>query len=225
MPKQLEITYQDPNILLPNPWNPNIVDPVNQEKIQNSLKAEGFFKPVIVREFGDSFQIIAGAHRVQASISLGYDKVPVSNLGVISDGQAQRIGQIDNARYGEDDLNRLASLLSDGDMGSVEDILSVLPIEEAEMAGYMAHITLDEELAELEELEADDHDLNLDIAPTKTHRIVRFKFTIEDAEKLADSLAKIKHQQGFTESDELTNAGDALLHLLSNTNEFFKEAV
>lgn len=214
----MEFDYKDPRSLRENPWNPNVVDPINQDKIENSIREHGFFKPVTVRSLdNDELEIIAGAHRVQAAISLGIDSIPVNILGTISDGKAKLLGQIDNARYGEDDTVKLTDLLTSSDITN-EDLLSQLPITEEELAGYMSHELLDDILDDLDE-EVKDDALDLEVPEgTKTHRIVRFKLSMEDAERLEDRLAQIRHSQGFTESDELTNAGDALIYLLKNEN-------
>ncbi len=79
----------------------------------------------------------------------------------------------------------------------------------------MSHITIDEALSELDEINESSSEIDLDLAPrSKTHQIVRFKMTISDAEDLSELISKTRHEQGFTESDDLTNAGDALAYLL-----------
>jgi len=212
---QIEV---DPRDLQPNPWNPNEVDSINREKIRNSLKQEGFFRPVLVRTLKDgSYEIIGGAHRVDEAIALGFDKVPAVNLGDIDEARAKRITLLDNGRYGEDDHDKMSELLSSG-IGSVEDLLSILPIDEAELAGYFNH-SLDDELNDLGDLGDDDFgddeiDLGIKDKPTKTHEIMRFKVPVDDAEVIKERIQGITKDQGFTESDSLTNAGDALVWLI-----------
>lgn len=213
---QIEV---DPRELKPNPWNPNEVDPVNREKIRNSLQQEGFFRPVLVRTLSDgTHEIIGGAHRVEESISLGFETVPAVNLGEIDDARAKRITLLDNGRYGEDNHDKMAALLAD-DIGTTDELLALLPIDESELAGYFDH-DLDQELADLDQLdgEFDDDDLDLDIKgkPTKTHEMLRFKVGIEDAERIREVIKGIQQEQGFTESDQNTNAGDALVWLVND---------
>lgn len=212
---QIEV---DPRDLQPNPWNPNEVDAINREKIRNSLRQEGFFRPVLVRTLSSgTYEIIGGAHRIEEAIALGFDKVPAVNLGEISDARAKRLTLLDNGRYGEDNHEKMSALLSDG-IGSVEDLLSILPIDEAELTGYFDH-ELDQELADLENMdddfEGDDIDLGIQTKPTKTHEILRFKVTIDDAEKVKELINQTAKDQGFTDSDSLTNAGDALVWLVN----------
>lgn len=214
---QLEV---DPRELKPNPWNPNVVDPINREKIRNSLRKEGFFKPALVRTLHNGvLQIIGGAHRIEEAIALGFETVPVTNLGEIDDARAKRLTLLDNSRYGEDDHERMIKLLTDG-IGSSEELLSILPIDEAELAGYFDH-DLEDAMRDLDELthddlgdgEDDEIDLQIQTKPSKTHEILRFKVSIEDANRLREVIKSITTEQGFTESDSLTNAGDALVWL------------
>jgi hypothetical protein len=43
---------------------------------------------------------------------------------------------------------------------------------------------------------------------------MRFKVPLGDAEKITELIVKVKKRQNFTSSDDLTNAGDALVHQL-----------
>lgn len=210
---QIEV---DPRDLQPNPWNPNEVDAINREKIRTSLQQEGFFKPVLVRTLTDgTLEIIGGAHRVTEAIALGITTVPATNLGEIDDARAKRITLLDNSRYGEDNHDKMATLLGDG-IGSVDELLAILPIDEAELSGYFNH-DLEAELANLDtdydDFEDGEIDLNIPSKPTKTHEILRFKVSVDDSEALKERIQAIQKEQGFTESDALTNAGDALVWL------------
>ncbi|MFH3733079.1 chromosome partitioning protein ParB, partial [Acinetobacter baumannii] len=50
----------------------------------------------------------------------------------------------------------------------------------------------------------------------QTHQIMRFKVPIEDVDAITKLIEKTIKAQGFTESDSLTNAGDALVYLLGS---------
>lgn len=209
----------DPRILKQNPWNPNQVDPINQEKLRESLKQTGFYRPIVIRTLNDdSLEIIGGAHRVTASIELGYKEIPAINLGRIGDVEAKRITLLDNSQYGETDFNKMAEILSE--IGTTDEILSILPIDDAELAGYFEH-DLDAQLDALNDMDTDDDpgdeiDLGIKEKPTKTHEIMRFKVPIDDAELIKERIKTIGTDQGFTESDSLTNAGDCLVWLMKN---------
>lgn len=214
---RLAITYLDPASLKPNPWNPNEVDPVNQDKIKNSIQREGFIKNVMVRELDNGdLEIIGGHHRVLAAIELGITEIPVINHGAVSDGQAKRWGQIDNARYGQDNLELLAELFADGEIGDAQSLMDILPYDEDDFVNIFEHTGLDDVDLDIDIDDDDDIDLSGigNASPTKTHQILRFKVAIDDADHIGELIARTKQEQGFTDSDDLTNAGDALTHLI-----------
>ena len=87
MPKAL---FANPADLLPNPWNTNVMSPASEQKLDNSLRRFGCFKPVVVREIsGPSavglrdvvtrFEIIGGEHRAQSAVRVGLAQVPISD--------------------------------------------------------------------------------------------------------------------------------------------------
>lgn len=216
----MNITYESPGRLIPNPWNPNKMDPINEEKLANSLRDDGLDKAIAVRELEDgSLQILDGQHRVAAAQSLGWDTIEVVNFGKMTDAKAKKHTLIGNSRYGEDDPMLMANLLSDNDLGSADDILNTLPIDEASLASYFDHINIDLDDLDLESEEDPDAeaDLGVDLdqkKPAKTHSIMRFKVSIDDGAGVSDLIKRTQKEQGYTESDELTNAGDALVYLL-----------
>lgn len=223
--KHLDMEYVDPRALKPNPWNSNQMDVLNEEKLDNSIEQLGFIKPVIVRQLDDgTLEILGGEHRAQSAIRLGYDEVPVTNLGSISDVDAKKIGLVDNGRYGEDDLDMLNDIFKD--IGNAEEIMSFFPISEDEIENIFDHdIEVDLAALHVDELEDDEEEESIDlddVAPTaiKTHQVVRFKVPIEDAQRVTEFLERIMSEQGFTESDAMTNAGDALTHVVFTHSEY-----
>lgn len=221
----MEVEYVNPDDLRPNPWNPNSVDPVNQDKLRNSIKLSGIKRPIVVRQLenGD-YQIIGGQHRTQAAIELGMTGVPIINRGKISDAEAKKETLLDNYRYGSDNLDRLSELLSDPDIGDAAELLSTMPIDEEELEGYFSHLAaenLDDEIEAAlgggKDVELDEEGETIDLStgkPLKTHTIIRFRVSVEDQAKLAELIKQTKIDEGYVESDDLTNDGDALIHLV-----------
>lgn len=205
-----------PSQLRKNSWNTNKVTPENERKIRASLKRNGVFKPIIVRETNEGvYEILGGQHRWEQAIELGLDKLPVFNLGRIDDKRAKEISLADNARYGTDDTIELAELLKTLD---TDELQVFLPYGESDINEiFSSNIALEE--LELEEdietkLETPD-DLEPVVKPAKTHTIMRFKVPIADAERITALIATTQKEYGFTEADELTNVGDALVHILT----------
>lgn len=201
-----------------NPWNTNKVTPGNEAKIRASLQRNGMFKPIVVRQVeGEAgFEILGGEHRWEQAIALGVEEVPVANLGFISDRQAKEIGVIDNSRYGADDTLSFAELLKE--LGDVEELQGFLPLGSADLDAIFSASTIALDDLEIDENFERDQDQEEEVKQAKTpktHTVMRFKLSLGDAERLTALIAKTQKSEGYTTEDDLTNAGDALVHLLS----------
>lgn len=202
-----------------NPWNTNRVSADNEAKIRASLQRNGMFKPIVVRQVAGvpGYEIIGGEHRWEQSIELGEATVPVANLGFITEKEAKEIGVIDNARYGADDTLSFAELLKE--LGDVDELQEFLPYGDADLDAIFSSssIALDDlEIDEKFEREEDDEPLEKPAKQAKTHAVMRFKLSLGDAERLTALIAKTQKDNGFTAEDDLTNAGDALVHVLGD---------
>ena len=201
-----------------NTFNSNKVSVINEEKIRKSIERNGLFKPIIVRVVPGiaGYEIIGGEHRWEQAKELGYADVPVANLGEISDAKAKEISVIDNARYGADDTMMFAEILKE--IGDIDEISHFLPYGNADLSAIFAASSI-----ELDDLDSDfqieetatEPEEPVAPKPTKTHTIMRFKIGLTDAERLTALIAKTQKDHGLNTADELTNAGDALVHLLS----------
>jgi ParB family chromosome partitioning protein len=207
----------DPASLKPNPWNTNVVSPDNEAKLDQSIRRLGMFKPVVARELADgSLQIIGGEHRAAAAVRLKLAKIPVINLGKIDDAKAKEIGLVDNGRYGADNTLQLAELLDS--LGSADELASFMPYSEGDIASIFSSVNI-----ALDDLDLPDVDDTATTSPkekpSQTHQIMRFKVPVEDIDDVTALIEKTMKVQKFTESDSLTNAGDALVYLLKASQE------
>ena len=99
-------------------------------------------------------------------------------------------------------------------LGGVFEMAEFLPIGDVEMAALSTQIDDDEIENLLSDAPEDKGGEEPEKKPSKTHQIMRFKVPIEDADDVTDHFEKIMQEQGFTEADSLTNAGDALVWLI-----------
>ncbi|WP_287333214.1 ParB/RepB/Spo0J family partition protein [Mesorhizobium sp.] len=200
--------------LLPNPWNTNIMTPENEAKLEASLDRLGFFRPVIVRETDQGLQIIGGEHRWEIAKKKGL-KVPIMNLGKIPDRKAKEIGIADNERYGVDDTIAFAEFLKE--MGDTSDLQEFLPYTATDFAEIFSSVDIALDDLDIEENFENSKEKEQE-APAakapKTHTIMRFKVPLGDAERITALIASTQKTHHLTGSDELTNAGDALVQLL-----------
>lgn len=218
--RKIEFLNVNVSLLRKNPWNTNRVAPENELKIRESLNRNGMFKPIVVREVPGvpGYEILGGEHRWEQAIELGETEVPVANLGAISEKQAKEIGLIDNARYGTDDTLGLSDLLKE--IGDVPELQSFLPYGQADIDAIFSASVIALDDLEIDESFEKTSETDMDEAPApklaKTHAQMRFKVPIADAERLTALISRTQKDFGYTTEDELTNAGDALIHLLSD---------
>lgn len=213
MPVQL---MSAPALLKPNPWNSNRVSPDMELRLEESMRRNGCYKPIICRELGDgSLQIIGGEHRARTAERLGIATVPVINLGAITDSKAKEIGLVDNGRYGEDDPLMLGEILKD--LG-VEEVMTYMPFHADDLAGLFSAGDVD-----LDEISIDGvDDKKADQQPERqalTHAVLRFKVPIADQESLQSYIEHVIGKQGLKDSDTMLAAGMALMAVVTAAKE------
>lgn len=107
--KQESIIYLDIDNIMPNRYQPR--ENFNQEKLNeliNSIKEKGVVQPLLVRQVGDKFELIAGERRMRALKSLSIKKAPVIfkevddlgaiELALIENIQREGLNPIEEAR-------------------------------------------------------------------------------------------------------------------------------
>jgi hypothetical protein len=204
-----EMLYVDIDRVFPNEWNSNVVNPINEEKLELSMGRFGAFKPVIVRQVGKGYEIIGGQHRVEAMRKLGYTDVPVMNLGVIDDETAKEISLVDNGRYGEDDPYKLGEILKSISV----DVSEFLPYTSEDLSALQKSVEIDLDAIGVD---APDHEDDFVAKPEKVpslYQTMRFKVPHEDAHYVTEVIEKLGKIHGFTDDDSLTNGGLALVQL------------
>jgi len=113
--------------LVPNPWNPNAMDPEMFQRAMESIRDFGFVDPITVRATDDGrFEIIDGEHRWKAGILdhtvVNEDGVPVIvrkamaefpciNLGFVEDDVAMQLTIVLNETRGSANRDRLAKMM------------------------------------------------------------------------------------------------------------------
>lgn len=206
-----------PSKLRANPWNTNVVSPENEAKLDESVKRFGMFKPVVVRELeSGELEILGGEHRWDSAKRLKHAEVPIVNLGRISDKRAKEIGLVDNGRYGADDTLQLAELL-DGIGTDASELATFMPFSETEFASIFSSVNI-----ALDDLDLPDDDGKPQAPatrPAQTHQLMRFKVPVDDVATIQELIERTMKEQRFKDEDSLSNAGNALVHLLTAERE------
>lgn len=124
--------------LVPNPWNPNEMDPDDYEKARASIRRFGFIDPITVRRQGVAYQIIDGEHRWKAAKDEGLDEVLATVIDV-DDADAEQLTFILNELRGKPNPQKLAALVRDlASKRSMGDLEAVLPLRRQQLAAMVA---------------------------------------------------------------------------------------
>ena len=102
----LEVSVTD---IVPNPHQPRVYfDEVKPLELAESIKEHGVLQPLVVTRVGDSYELIAGERRFQASKKAGLTKVPVIvreaseqtklELAIIENIQRHNLNPIEEAK-------------------------------------------------------------------------------------------------------------------------------
>lgn len=214
---ELNLIWVEPSRLRPNEWNTNQVSPENEKKLDESLDKFNVFKPILARELDNGeLEIIGGEHRCSSALRKGIPMVPVVNLGKIDTIRAKEMSLIDNGRYGSDNVFDLAALLKEIEVTD-SHFAYLMPFSEQEMNDILEAGKIDLETLTMPDEEEEEEPSEEPAAkPAPTQQIIRFKVSNEDAELISEIIEDIMEKNGYDKADALTNAGDALMHLVSN---------
>lgn len=212
MTSKISITDLKVGELRSNEWNTNVVTPENEDRIKTSLERFGMFRPIIARQIKNvtGYEILGGEHRWKVATKLGYETIPVINLGFIDDKKAKEISLVDNGRYGEDDTLMLSELLKG--LGDTDDLLSFMPYSHDELENIFSSSSI-----AFDDLDIDEDEENIPTISEKvlqTHNIMRFKIPVEDSKFVENMIETVMRSQGFVDDDSMMNAGNAIVHLL-----------
>ncbi|MGB0413744.1 MAG: ParB/RepB/Spo0J family partition protein [Coraliomargarita sp.] len=103
-----------------NPYQPRReINPVHVEELAKSIQAEGLIQPIVVRQKGNKYELIAGERRLHAFKHLKQDKIPARIIEA-SDASSAALALIENLQ--RENLNPIdealgyASLIRDFDL-------------------------------------------------------------------------------------------------------------
>lgn len=77
-------------------------DPQKMEQLVESVKEHGIIEPLLVRPWGNNYQLVAGERRYRAAVEVGLEKVPVV-IRELTDEEAVQLSLIENLH--REDLN------------------------------------------------------------------------------------------------------------------------
>lgn len=132
-----DVVWLPPDVLVPNPWNPNKMDAFMYARAMESIKEYGFVDPVTARPWKGKLQIIDGEHRWKVASDLKLDLIPIFVIE-LDDKKAKKLTILLNELRGNADPSSMSELLKDlMESETVESLAMTLPYTE-EAIGKMA---------------------------------------------------------------------------------------
>lgn len=186
---KLAVTEVAIDQLVPNPWNPNRLSDEMRAKLLHYIEREGFVEPLVVRVFGDSYQIIGGFHRWGIAKSLGYETVPCVVVDV-DDRRAKILSINLNEMKGQSLPALLAAL--------VHDLTKELTLDDLELQLPYSMDELNDSLALLKVPAGLDAMLEAEAARQKEHRPTILTFVVEDEATIEKAIETAKRTAGVT---------------------------
>ena len=161
----LEIQLLPIDKVIPNPWNPNKQTDRQFSAEIESILANGFLAPILVRKKKDAYEIIDGEHRRRAlemiidSKQVGAKNVPdlvakqlVPAIVIdADDAQAKKLTVIMNETRGRADMGELAILLGGIQDELGDDLLVGLPYTQSQLKDLLSLSEFDWESLEFNE--------------------------------------------------------------------------
>lgn len=87
-----------------NPYQPRTrMDEEKLLELTDSIKEKGIIQPVVVRQVGEEFELVAGERRLTAVKKLGWEKIPAVITGKLSKEEMLELSLIENLQ--REDLN------------------------------------------------------------------------------------------------------------------------
>ncbi|MGE3818552.1 MAG: ParB/RepB/Spo0J family partition protein [Isosphaeraceae bacterium] len=144
-----ELTYLAVDLIDPNPFQPRRqFDPVEIRALADSLRQHGMIQPVLVRQAGERYELIAGERRLRAAFEALLHEIPVrvmdlddqrvSELAMVENLQREDLNALEKASAFRDYLNRYG--------GTQEELANRLGLDRSTISNLMRLLELPDEV-------------------------------------------------------------------------------
>ena len=210
----------DVNEILPNRFQPRIQFNENEIlELSDSIKEHGVIQPLVVRQVGDKYEIIAGERRYKASVLAGKDTVPVI-VKNLSDRDSAEIALIENVqRKNLTPVEEALSYKKILDMGytTQEELAMKLGKSQSAIANKVRLLNLSDEVQEalLENKISERHARSLLRLKTHTEQnklldqIIKERMTVRKTDEAINQIINGKEGESNMNNDSIFNQGFA----------------
>lgn len=144
-----ELTHLSVDQIDPNPFQPRRIFDANEiASLADSLRQHGMLQPILVRPYGDRYQVIAGERRLRAAVEAHLADVPARVLE-LDDQRVNELAIVENLQ--RKDLNAIEKAQAfrrylDSYGGTQEELAGRLGIDRSTLSNLLRLLDLPEEL-------------------------------------------------------------------------------
>ena len=220
-----EVVYLYLDDIIPNRFQPRELFNENELKeLAASIKEHGVIQPIIVRQVGDKFEIIAGERRYKASQLAGKSTIPCV-VRVLDDVKSSKIALLENLQRKDltaiEEAKTYQTILKIGGM-TQEELATSLGVSQSAIANKIRLLTLDNDVqnALLTEQISERHArslLNVDVQKQKIllAKIIQNRMTVRE---LDDEIAKMNSNPNAADGSSEDGGTSPYINIVNPNN-------
>lgn len=137
------------DLIDPNPYQPRrTFDPAEIASLADSLRQHGMIQPVLVRQTGDRYQLIAGERRLRAAVEAQLHEIP-ARVMELDDQRVNELAMVENLQ--REDLNAMEKAAAFRDYlsrygGTQEELAGRLGLDRSTLSNLIRLLELPEEV-------------------------------------------------------------------------------
>lgn len=146
-----ESSYVGVDLIDPNPYQPRReFDATEIASLADSLRQHGMLQPVLVRQMGDRYQLIAGERRLRAAVEAQLHEIPARVMD-LDDQRVNELAMVENLQ--REDLNALEKAAAFRDYlarygGTQEELAGRLGLDRSTLSNLIRLLELPPEVHE-----------------------------------------------------------------------------
>jgi ParB family transcriptional regulator, chromosome partitioning protein len=212
--------------IVPNPFQPRKkFSKGKMEELVNSLREKGIIQPILVRNMGEKYEIIAGERRWRAAQEIGLEEIPIIVKRDIDDANSLEISLIENIQREElntvEEANAYKELIEKFEY-TLEKVGQMMGKDKTTVSNSLRILTLSREILDLIEdgkISAGHAKALLSVQNEKKRKkvlqvILRKGLSVREAEHLAKRISEPKTTTTKSKDPETAGLEEQLQHKL-----------
>ena len=216
--------------IIPNRFQPReVFDDQALKELAISIREHGVIQPILVRKFGEKYEIIAGERRYKASTMAGLTKIPaiVKNL---DDKESSKVALIENLQ--RRDLTpieeaRTYQKILDLDEMTQEELAKTMGKSQSAVSNKLRLLSLPDEIQEalLKEEISERHARSLLNVEDKNVQLDLLKEIVNNKMTVRELDSKIKKLSSDGSSEDETTGGSSVVNEIKEEKEVQEEVI